>query len=170
MCFARCRIVSRSLSSDLSRFSEVLIAMMSQNVPLLYESCIKSIDSEADSVSNYYGEVLQQSSDLQTNACCTIGEIPDYMKKALSNVHDDVMMKYYGCGLVHPEHLKGASICDLGCGAGRDCYVLSQFVGEEGSVTGIDFNQDQLKVTKRREIMFFLVEYDSLSERRFFCI
>lgn len=121
--------------------------MASNNSPLLFESCVKSIDSEADSVSNYYGEVLQQSSDLQTNACCTIGEMPDYMKKALNNIHDDVMMKYYGCGLVHPECLIGASICDLGCGAGRDCYVLSQLVGEQGSVTGIDFNDEQLKVS-----------------------
>jgi arsenite methyltransferase len=114
--------------------------------PLLYESCITSIDKEASSVSEYYGEVLKQSSDLQTNACCTIEEIPDYMKKALNNIHDDVMMKYYGCGLVHPEGLIGASVCDLGCGAGRDCYVLSQLVGESGSVTGVDFNDDQLKV------------------------
>ena len=119
------------------------------NLPLLFETCVISIDSEADSVSNYYGEVLQQSSDLKTNACCTIEEMPDYMKKALNNIHDDVMMKYYGCGLVHPECLKGASICDLGCGAGRDCYVLSQLVGEGGSVTGIDFNDEQLKVCRR---------------------
>ena len=123
--------------------------MASMNLPLLFETCVISIDSEADSVSNYYGEVLQQSSDLKTNACCTIEEMPDYMKKALNNIHDDVMMKYYGCGLVHPECLKGASICDLGCGAGRDCYVLSQLVGEGGSVTGIDFNDEQLKVCRR---------------------
>ncbi len=93
---------------------------------LSYESCIKTIGGEAQDVSDYYGEVLQQSSDLKTNACYTIEEIPLYMKKALNNIHDDVMMKHHGCGLVHPEILSGASICDLGCGAGRDCYILSQ--------------------------------------------
>lgn len=123
-----------------------LFPKMPITVPLVYEACINSVDMEASSVSQYYGEVLQQSSDLKTNACCTIGEIPDYMKKALNNIHDDVMMKYYGCGLVHPESLKGASICDLGCGAGRDCYVLAQLIGEKGCVTGVDFNKEQLKV------------------------
>mmetsp|Transcript_29592 Transcript_29592/g.28321 ORF Transcript_29592/g.28321 Transcript_29592/m.28321 type:complete len:361 (+) Transcript_29592:103-1185(+) len=118
---------------------------------LSYESCIKTIGGEAQDVSDYYGEVLQQSSDLKTNACCTIEEIPLYMKKALNNIHDDVMMKYYGCGLVHPENLSGASICDLGCGAGRDCYILSQLVGEEGRVVGVDFTEDQLKVARDTE-------------------
>ena len=134
--------------------------MAAAGIPLLYESCIQSVDSEASTVSQYYGEVLQQSSDLKTNACCTIEEIPDYMKRALNNIHDDVMMKYYGCGLVHPESLKGISICDLGCGAGRDCYVLSQLVGQQGSVVGVDFNEDQLKVQTRRillSLMFYVV-------------
>ena len=31
-----------------------------------------------------------------------------------------------------PEHLKGLSVIDLGCGAGRDCFALSKLVGEKG--------------------------------------
>ncbi len=35
-------------------------------------------------------------------------------------------------------------VLDLGCGSGRDCYMLSQLVGEKGHVTGIDMTEDQV--------------------------
>lgn len=53
-------------------------------------------------------------------------------------------LRYYGCGLVVPECLEGCSVLDLGCGSGRDCYMLSQIVGEKGQVTGIDMTEDQV--------------------------
>lgn len=34
---------------------------------------------------------------------------------------------------------------DLGSGSGRDCYVLSQLVGEKGHVTGIDMTEVQVR-------------------------
>uniref|UniRef100_A0A8C5DNU2 Arsenite methyltransferase n=1 Tax=Gouania willdenowi TaxID=441366 RepID=A0A8C5DNU2_GOUWI len=40
-------------------------------------------------------------------------------------------------------------ILDLGSGSGRDCYMLSQLVGEKGHVTGIDMTEDQLEVARR---------------------
>lgn len=104
-----------------------------------------------DSVKNYYGEVLTHSDDLQTNACCTGAEPPQYMKDILSKIHDDVISRYYGCGLVIPEHLEGASVLDLGCGAGRDVYTLSALVGESGSVTGVDMTEQQLAVAREHQ-------------------
>lgn len=53
-------------------------------------------------------------------------------------------LRYYGCGLVVPECLEGCKILDLGSGSGRDCYMLSQLVGESGHVTGIDMTEDQV--------------------------
>ncbi len=97
-------------------------------------------------VKQYYGEFLQSSSDLQTNACCTIGETPEFLKAALANIHDEVAAKYYGCGLVAPEKLKGMRILDLGSGSGRDCYMLAQLVGEDGFVLGVDMTDEQLAV------------------------
>ena len=38
---------------------------------------------------------------------------------------------------------------DLGCGAGRDCYLLSALVGENGMVTGVDMTPQQLVIAKR---------------------
>ena len=102
-----------------------------------------------DSVKEYYGKVLQSSADLQTDACCTTMNIPDYLKRAFSNVHDEVAARYYGCGLVMPQKLEGMRILDLGSGSGRDCYVLAQLVGEQGSVVGVDMTDEQLEVANR---------------------
>jgi len=100
-------------------------------------------------VQRYYGEVLQSSSDLKTSACCTDDEPPPHVKTALAKIHNDVLTRYYGCGLVLPELLDGARILDLGCGAGRDCYVLSSLVGPEGRVVGVDMTPEQLEVAQR---------------------
>lgn len=97
-------------------------------------------------VQDYYGKVLKSSDDLKTDACCTDEGLPPYLKPILSRVHDEVLSRYYGCGLVLPEHLKGARILDLGSGAGRDVYALSALVGEQGEVVGVDMTEEQLAV------------------------
>ncbi|MEM7179920.1 MAG: methyltransferase domain-containing protein [Spirochaetota bacterium] len=105
-------------------------------------------NSVTEVVQNYYGSVLSSSEDLKTNACCTLEEIPEYIKKATGKIHDEVLSKYYGCGLVIPQTLEGMRVLDIGCGTGKDCYLLSQLVGEEGSVLGIDITDEQLAVAK----------------------
>ncbi|MCL4149084.1 UNVERIFIED_CONTAM: hypothetical protein GTU68_030747 [Idotea baltica] len=102
-----------------------------------------------EEVKTYYGQELTASTDLKTNACCTMEEPPGYIKKALSNIHDEVMSKYYGCGLVIPTELKGLRVLDLGSGSGRDCYILSQLVGQEGEVIGVDMTDEQLGVANK---------------------
>jgi len=99
-----------------------------------------------DSVKDYYGKELTTSDDLKTNACCTEADMPAHIKAALANVHDEVMIKYYGCGLTIPNQVQGLSVVDLGSGSGRDVYVAAQLVGEHGSVTGIDMTDEQLAV------------------------
>lgn len=101
-----------------------------------------------ESVQDYYGKVLQGSDDLQTNACCSPEDMPDHVKDVLRNVHDEVLTRYYGCGLVMPQGLRGARVLDLGCGAGRDVYALAQLVGPEGSVVGVDMTPEQLAVAE----------------------
>lgn len=98
-----------------------------------------------EEVQSYYGKELVNSDDLKTNACCTLEEPPQYIKDALNNVHDEIVAKYYGCGLVIPEELEGLRILDLGSGSGRDCYILSQLVGQKGEVIGVDMTDEQLE-------------------------
>ncbi|XP_070077881.1 arsenite methyltransferase isoform X3 [Equus przewalskii] len=101
-------------------------------------------------VQTYYGQVLKKAADLQTNACVTSTRpVPKHIQEALQNVHEEVALRYYGCGLVIPECLENCWILDLGSGSGRDCYALSQLVGEKGHVTGIDMTEGQVEVAKK---------------------
>ncbi len=102
-----------------------------------------------DAVKEYYGKTLQGSDDLKTDACCTDTAMPDFVKQGLSKIHVEVSGRYYGCGLVMPELLQGMRILDLGSGSGRDCFLLSQLVGEEGYVLGVDMTDEQLAVAHK---------------------
>ncbi len=104
-----------------------------------------------ETVQKYYGETLSSTQDLQTNACCPAEGLPYFLKPLLAKIHDDVLARYYGCGLVLPESLDGLTILDLGCGAGRDVYALSQLVGEHGQVIGVDMTEEQLAVARQHE-------------------
>lgn len=117
-------------------------------------SCVKN------QVSEYYGNTLQNSDDLKTNACCTLQvKIPKHVREAIDNVADEVQMKYYGCGIVVPPgNLKGLRVLDLGCGAGRDVYTLAQIVGESGYVIGVDMTKEQIDVAR---------EYQTFHSKKF---
>lgn len=99
-------------------------------------------------VKDYYGKSLATSADLKTDACCTLEETPERLRRAIANIHPDVAERYFGCGLIAPLGLEGARILDLGCGAGRDAYALAQLVGEHGTVVGVDFTHEQLAVAR----------------------
>ncbi|MCP4482382.1 MAG: radical SAM/Cys-rich domain protein [bacterium] len=100
-------------------------------------------------VKEYYGSTLDSKDDLKTDACCTAEEIPQYIKKALLKISDEIIMKYYGCGSPIPEDIKGLNALDIGCGTGRDVYIMSQLVGESGKVLGIDMTENQINVAKK---------------------
>lgn len=102
-----------------------------------------------ETVQAYYGQTLQSSADLKTSACCEIADTPSWFKSLLTRVHPEVSARYYGCGLVCPPLLEGTRVLDLGCGAGRDVYVLAQLVGRNGRVIGVDMTDEQLAVAER---------------------
>lgn len=101
-----------------------------------------------EEVKNYYGKVLKTSADLQTNACCVGEAMPDHIRDVLALLAPEVVQRYYGCGLVVPAQLEGLRVLDLGCGAGRDVYLLSRLVGEQGAVVGVDMTREQLDVAE----------------------
>jgi SAM-dependent methyltransferase len=105
-------------------------------------------DTLAD-VRRYYGEVLRTSGDLKTSACCAGDPVPAHLRPLLADVHPEVLERFYGCGLPLPPLLDGCTVLDLGCGTGRDCYVLSRLVGEHGRVIGVDMTPEQLAVARR---------------------
>ena len=110
---------------------------------------VKPARSVIDSVKEYYGRVLESSADLKTSACCLTESLPSHVAAVLKDVHPEVKDRFYGCGSPIPPALDGAAVLDLGCGSGRDCYVLSKLVGPKGRVIGIDMTEEQLAVARR---------------------
>ncbi len=106
-------------------------------------------DSQRRSVQRYYGEVLRSSADLKTSACCPPETLPAYLRDILAEIHPQVQDRFYGCGSPIPPALEGATVLDLGCGSGRDCYLLSKLVGPDGRVIGVDMTSEQLEIAQR---------------------
>ncbi len=106
------------------------------------------VDTVQQSVQDYYSKTLKTTDDLQTSACCPVGTMPKHLLPYIQNIHDDVQAKFYGCGAPLPYELRGLSVLDLGCGTGRDCFLLSQLVGQTGTVIGVDMTDDQLQTAR----------------------
>ncbi|OMJ26940.1 Arsenite methyltransferase [Smittium culicis] len=70
------------------------------------------------------------------------------IKSAISYVPRQVSENYRGCGTPIPMGIEGLRVLDLGCGSGRDCYVVSKLVGPTGEVTGIDMTEEVLNVAR----------------------
>lgn len=102
-------------------------------------------------VQEYYGATLGSSADLRTNACCDASSVPVALRPLLARIHPEVLSRYYGCGLVVPPLLEGLRVLDLGCGSGRDVYLLAQLVGAGGQVVGVDMTPEQLAVARRHQ-------------------
>jgi SAM-dependent methyltransferase len=107
--------------------------------------------STLGSVREYYGTTLSSSADLRTDACCDASSVPEALRPLLARIHPEVLSRYYGCGLVVPLLLEGLRMLDLGCGSGRDVYLLAQLVGPRGTVVGVDMTPEQLAVARRHQ-------------------
>jgi SAM-dependent methyltransferase len=117
-------------------------------------SCCSSAASTTDvsrGVQEYYGATLSSSADLRTDACCDASSVPEALRPLLARIHPEVLSRYYGCGLVVPPLLEGLRVLDLGCGSGRDVYLLAQLVGASGAVVGVDMTSEQLAVARRHQ-------------------
>lgn len=99
-------------------------------------------------VRQYYGRVLQSNKDLKTGACCPSDAMPSHLRSLLDDIHPAIKERFYGCGTPLPPALEGMTVLDLGCGSGRDVYLLSRLVGEHGSVIGIDMTAEQLEAAR----------------------
>lgn len=101
------------------------------------------------SVQTYYGQTLSGSADLKTGACCDPSSMSPRLRQLLADLHPEVIERFYGCGSPIPPALEGLTVLDLGCGSGRDAYLLSRLVGASGRVIGVDMTPEQLAVAER---------------------
>lgn len=81
----------------------------------------------------------------QPDLCCPI----DYEKKYLELLPEEIAAKDYGCGDPSAYVFEGERALDLGSGGGKICYILSQKVGPQGSVIGVDFNDEMLALARK---------------------
>ncbi len=77
--------------------------------------------------------------------CCPV----DYDAKYLEVIPPEVIERDYGCGDPSKHLRPGEHVLDLGSGTGKICFIASQVVGPEGSVTGVDVNDEMLAVARR---------------------
>ncbi len=122
------------------------------------KTTMKSADEIKESVKKKYGQISNQSRTENASSCCgatgccdTVDyEIfaEDYSSQIGYNSEADLGL---GCGLP-TEYAKiklGDTVVDLGSGAGNDCFVTRQFVGDDGRVIGIDMT-DEMNTKARR--------------------
>jgi ubiquinone/menaquinone biosynthesis C-methylase UbiE len=107
------------------------------------------LDDPLEWVREYYGKILQRSSDLKTSACCPAESMPPHLDGLIDDIEPEILERFYGCGAPIPYALEGCTVLDLGCGSGRDVYLASRLVGEDGRVIGVDMTEEQLEVAKR---------------------
>lgn len=105
-------------------------------------------------IQQYYGSTIQSRADLCTTACSLdhdseVSRASHLVRQARSRVHQQVQDRFYGCGSPIPPAVDGLVVLDMGCGSGRDCYMLSQLVGPRGRVIGVDLSAEQIDVARR---------------------
>jgi arsenite methyltransferase len=79
----------------------------------------------------------------------------------------EVLERDYGCGDPTRHVRAGETVVDLGSGAGKACYLLSQVVGAQGRVIGVDMNDEMLALARRHQDAFAgRVGYANLAFRK----
>lgn len=100
---------------------------------------------------------------VQPELCCPTR----YDERYLEILPEEIVQKDYGCGDPSRFVGEGERVLDLGSGAGKICYILSQVVGAEGSVVGVDFNDPMLEIARRWQAeMSRRIGYDNVSFRK----
>ncbi len=106
-----------------------------------------------EQVKEYYSKVTKVDDGEMATHTCSCGEesLPAHVRAILADIDDEIVSHFYGCGSPLPPALEGCTVLDLGCGTGRDVYLASKLVGENGKVIGVDMNEDQLAIARRHQ-------------------
>lgn len=118
---------------------------------------MKTSEELKDIVKEKYSEIANQSKEENETSCCGAGECctvdyavfaEDYSKLGGYNAEADLGL---GCGIPteFAQIKEGDTVLDLGSGAGNDCFVARELVGESGKVMGVDMTD--VMIDKARE-------------------
>ena len=106
----------------------------------------RPINHEAAVLDRYSAGALRPSAEL----CCPTR----YDPKFLQLIPEEILDRDYGCGDPSAFVAEGESVLDLGSGAGKICYILSQKVGSTARVIGVDMNDAMLELADRHRSEF----------------
>ncbi len=90
----------------------------------------------------------EASARVEPALCCPTASYRSDLLKVLPR---EIIEKDYGCGDPSAHVNSGETVIDLGSGGGKICYMLSQVVGPEGRVIGVDFNDAMLDLARRHQ-------------------
>ncbi len=118
---------------------------------------MKTSEELKEVVKEKYSEIANQSKEQNGTSCCgsegcnTVDYSvfsEDYTK--LKGYHKDADLGL-GCGIPteFAQIKEGDTVLDLGSGAGNDCFVVRELVGENGKVIGLDMTEAM--INKARE-------------------
>lgn len=111
---------------------------------------IKSVPSTPLDVERAVLETYAGAARAPAGLCCPTTNDPTL----LAAVPAEILERDYGCG-DPTRHVKaGETVLDLGSGAGKACYLLSQIVGPSGKVIGVDMNDEMLSLSRRNLPVF----------------
>lgn len=139
------------------------------------KTTLKKSEDIKESVKRKYAEISKQSRAENAGSCCGAGGCgtetmdtveysvfaDDYSTLEGYNADADLGL---GCGLP-TEFAKmkpGDTVVDLGAGAGNDCFVARQVVGETGRVIGIDMTDEMIGKARQNaaKLNFVNVEFE----------
>jgi SAM-dependent methyltransferase len=104
------------------------------------------VDFEQAVVNRYTDAARRPEADL----CCPV----ELNRELLAAVPQAIIDRDYGCGDPTVHVKPGEVVVDLGSGAGKACYLLSQVVGAHGRVIGVDMNDEMLSLARTHQPAF----------------
>lgn len=91
----------------------------------------------------------KSSSSLDADSIQAVSKIAGYSDKDLKSVPDGANLGL-GCGnpVAFAAIKKGDTVLDLGSGAGVDCFLAANIVGDQGRVIGVDMTPEMVEKAK----------------------
>ena len=109
-----------------------------------------------------YDRYAAASKHVEPALCCPVR----YTGQFLKVVPQEIIEKDYGCGDPSAWVNEGDTVLDLGSGAGKLCYIMSQVVGPQGNVIGVDCNTEMLALSRKyREEVAVAIGYSNVDFR-----
>jgi len=111
---------------------------------------MKSVSEKTEHVKKYYSNLLNGKVDLKTRTCCCSDELLHPIVRDIEKeIDNEVLTKFYGCGSPIPPALEGCTVLDLGCGTGKDVFIVSRLTGPDGYAIGVDMTDEQIKIAQK---------------------